>query len=76
MRVGQVIGLATLAMIAATVSGGVGAVALGAALLGLAYGATAPAATHLLVPRTPPPMLNLVLSIRQIGVPLGCMEPK
>ena len=71
VRVSQVIGVATLAMIAATVSGGVGSVALGAALLGLAYGATAPAATHLLVPRTPQPMLNLVLSIRQIGVPLG-----
>ena len=71
VRVGQVIGLATLAMIVATVSGGVGAVALGAMLLGLAYGATAPAATHLLVPRTPPRVLNLVLSIRQIGVPLG-----
>lgn len=71
VRVGQVIGIATLAMILATVSGGVGAVGLGAMLLGLAYGATAPAATHLLVPRTPRPMLNLVLSIRQIGVPLG-----
>lgn len=71
VRVGQVICLATLAMIVATVSGGVGAVGLGAMLLGLAYGATAPAATHLLVPRTPPRVLNLVLSIRQIGVPLG-----
>ena len=44
---------------------------LGAALLGLAYGATAPAAAHLLVPRTPPGVMNLVLSLRQIGVPLG-----
>jgi MFS family permease len=73
VRVGQVVLLATLAMLLATPHGGVEAVALGAALLGLAYGATAPASTHLLVPRTPPQSLNLVLSLRQIGVPLGGM---
>lgn len=46
-------------------------VVIGAALLGLAYGATALSCTHLLVSRTPPGVINLVLSIRQIGVPLG-----
>ena len=45
--------------------------ALSAVVLGVGYGATAPASTHLLVPRTPPRIFNLVLSIRQIGVPLG-----
>jgi len=51
--------------------GNIVSVVLGAALLGLAYGATAPDSAHLLVPRTPLRMMNLVLSIRQIGVPLG-----
>jgi MFS family permease len=40
-------------------------------LLGLSYGANAPAATHLLVPQTPPRVFNMVMSLRQIGVPLG-----
>lgn len=45
--------------------------ALGAVVLGLGYGAAAPASTHLLVPRTPRPVFNMVMSVRQIGVPLG-----
>ncbi len=71
VRVCQIVLLATLAMLLACAMGSVMSVAIGAALLGLAYGATAPASTHLLVPRTPPRVMNLVLSIRQIGVPLG-----
>jgi MFS family permease len=67
----QIVLLATLAMLLACALGSVLSVAIGAALLGLAYGASAPASTHLLVPRTPPSVMNLVLSIRQIGVPLG-----
>ena len=71
VRVSQLVLLATLAMLLAAAAGSVASIALGAALLGLAYGATAPAAAHLLVPRTPPGAMNLVLSLRQIGVPLG-----
>lgn len=72
VRVGQVVMLAVLAMLlAAGGANGVAALALAAALLGSAYGATAPIATHILVPRTPKRVMNLVLSIRQIGVPLG-----
>lgn len=71
VRVSQLVLLATLAMLLACSLGSVLSVVLGAALLGLAYGATAPASAHLLVPRTPPPIMNLVLSLRQIGVPLG-----
>ncbi len=71
VRVSQTVLLATLAMLLAAAAGSVGSIALGAVLLGLAYGATAPASTHLLVPRTPPAVINLVLSLRQIGVPLG-----
>ena len=71
VRVSQFVLLATLAMLFSCTLGSLLSVAIGAALLGLAYGATAPASTHLLVPRTPLSVMNLVLSIRQIGVPLG-----
>ena len=71
VRVSQFVLLATLAMLLCAAAGSVASIAAGAMLLGLAYGATAPASTHLLVPRTPPGVMNLVLSLRQIGVPLG-----
>lgn len=71
VRVSQGVLVATLAMLAVAAVGNVPAVALGAALMGLAYGATAPASTHMLVPLTPPSQMNMVLSLRQIGVPLG-----
>ena len=70
-RTGQLVMLATAAMLLAAASGSLVLLAASAAVLGLGYGATAPAATHLIVPRTPPGQLNLILSIRQIGVPLG-----
>ncbi|PHY06718.1 MAG: hypothetical protein CK528_06505 [Alcaligenaceae bacterium] len=71
VRVSQLVLVATLAMLVSCSLGSVVSVILGAALLGLAYGSTAPASAHLLVPRTPARVMNLVLSIRQIGVPLG-----
>jgi MFS family permease len=71
VRVSQLVLVATLAMLIACSLGSVLSVVIGAALLGLAYGATAPSSTHLLIPLTPPNVVNLVLSIRQIGVPLG-----
>jgi len=60
-------------MLATAATGSLAAIVLSACLMGLAYGATAPASTHLLVPRTPQAYMNSVLSIRQIGVPLGGM---
>lgn len=71
VRACQLVLLCALAMLLTTSLGGILAVAIGAVLLGLAYGATAPSSTHLLVPRTPPRILNFVMSLRQIGVPLG-----
>jgi MFS family permease len=71
VRVSQLILAAALAMLLIGAHGGLAALALGAIALGIGYGATAPVSTHLLVPRTPPRIVNLVLSIRQIGVPLG-----
>lgn len=71
VRVSQIVLLATFAMLLSAAAGSLASIAAGAVLLGLAYGATAPASAHLLVPRTPPGVMNLVLSLRQIGVPLG-----
>jgi len=71
VRVTQVTLIAVTAMLLIGASGGVGGLALGAVVLGLAYGAIAPASTHLLVPQTPRAVFNLVMSLRQIGVPLG-----
>ena len=71
VRVSQFVLLAVLGMLGAAAGGSLGALALGAVVLGLAYGAIAPASTHLLVPQTPPAVFNLVMSLRQIGVPVG-----
>jgi len=72
VRVSQFILLAGIAMIVViAVVGNVIALAAGAVLLGLGYGATAPTSSHLLMKRTPATIRNLVFSIRQIGVPLG-----
>lgn len=71
VRVGQFVMLGVVAMLVIAGSGGLGALALCAFVLGSGYGATAPVSTHLLIPRTKPNVLNLVFSIRQIGVPLG-----
>ncbi|HVY14288.1 MAG TPA: MFS transporter [Rhodopila sp.] len=58
-------------LVLAAVGRGVAGIGLAAFVLGLGYGAAAPASTHLLVPQTPRPVFNLVMSFRQIGVPLG-----
>jgi MFS family permease len=71
VRVSQVVMLSVVAMLLAAATGTVAGLAVGAVLLGLSYGANAPAATHLLVPQTPPSVFNMVMSLRQIGVPLG-----
>jgi len=71
VRVSQVVLVAVLGLLGLAATGGVLTLALGAVVLGLAYGAIAPASTHLLVPQTPKPVFNLVMSLRQIGVPLG-----
>ncbi len=60
-------GMLALAALGSVVTG----LALAVVVLGLGYGAAAPASTHLLVPQTPQPVFNLVMSLRQIGVPLG-----
>ena len=72
VRATQMVLLAAAGMLVlATVGRGITGLALAAVVLGLGYGAAAPAATHLLVPQTPKPVFNMVMSLRQIGVPLG-----
>ncbi len=72
VRATQVVLLAAAGMLAlAALGSGVSGLAFAAVVLGLGYGAAAPASTHLLVPQTPQPVFNLVMSLRQIGVPLG-----
>ena len=72
VRATQAVLLAAGGMLAFAAFGtGVAGLALAAVVLGLGYGSAAPASTHLLVPQTPQPVFNLVMSLRQIGVPLG-----
>ncbi|MBX9810199.1 MAG: MFS transporter [Burkholderiales bacterium] len=47
------------------------AVLAGAVLIGMGYGPVTPASSALLVERTPDRMRNLIMSIRQTGVPVG-----
>lgn len=44
---------------------------LAAIVIGIGYGPSTPSGTALLIKRTPPRVLNFVMSIRQTGVPLG-----
>ncbi|MGE5546789.1 MAG: MFS transporter [Solirubrobacterales bacterium] len=55
----------------AVAAGWLATVALGSVLVGLGYGLTNPAASHLLAKCTSPATRNLVYSIKQTGVPLG-----
>jgi MFS family permease len=72
VRTTQAVLLAAAGMLAlAALGSGVTGMALAVVVLGLGYGAAAPASTHLLVPQTLQPVFNLVMSLRQIGVPLG-----
>lgn len=64
------LGSAALALF--TLSTGVLALVVPAALLmGLAYGPPTPASSHILARTTPPSMMPLVFSIKQTGVPAG-----
>jgi MFS family permease len=72
VRATQAVLLAAAGMlVVAACSAGVTGLAVAAVILGSGYGAAAPASTHLLVPHTPRAVFNLVMSLRQIGVPLG-----
>lgn len=71
VRALQAVLAATAAMLVLAAGGTIAWIAIAAVVLGLGYGAAAPASTHLLVPHTPRRVFNMVMSLRQIGVPLG-----
>ena len=71
VRAIQLVMACTAMMLLAAAAGSVTSLFLATMLLGIGYGAAAPASTHLLAPRTPLLVFNMVMSVRQIGVPLG-----
>ncbi len=71
VRATQAVLLAAIGMVVIAATGHLASLAVAAVVLGLGYGAAAPASAHLLVPQTPRSVFNMVMSLRQIGVPLG-----
>lgn len=71
VRATQAVLLTAAGMLLIAATGHLVSLAIAAVVLGLGYGAAASASTHLLVPHTPKPVFNMVMSLRQIGVPLG-----
>jgi len=64
--------LASAALALLTLSAGMLVlVVLAALFMGLAYGPTTPASSHILARTTPPRLMPLVFSIKQTGVPAG-----
>ena len=64
--------LAAAAMALLTLStGALALVVIAALFMGLAYGPTTPASSHILARTTPPRLMPLVFSIKQTGVPAG-----
>ena len=47
------------------------AIVIGALVIGLGYGPTTPASSHILAKTTPPNLMAFVFSLKQTGVPLG-----
>ncbi len=64
--------LAVLAVLL-VIGGSLWTIALGSLVMGLGYGLTNPAASHLLMRFARGPRLNLIFSIKQTGVPWGGM---
>lgn len=71
LRVSQVCLLSCGVGLVLVASGHLSAIALGAFIIGLAYGPAPVASSHVLARLTPPSWMNLVFSVKQTGVPLG-----
>ncbi len=71
VRVSQICLVLTGAGLAVCTLAHPAAVAVGAVLIGAGYGPITPASSALLVERMPNRMRNLIMSIRQTGVPVG-----
>jgi MFS family permease len=68
LQIGMALGVVGILALAMPVTG---APALGAILMGLGYGPSAPAGSDVLQRHAPPRHRNLIFSIKQAGVPLG-----
>jgi MFS family permease len=71
IRVSQLGLTLCLAGLALSTSASVPLVLLGGLLVGLGYGPTTPASSHILVRASPPRLLAIVFSLKQTGVPAG-----
>jgi MFS family permease len=71
VRVSQATLLLSAAGLAVAAIGTPLAVVLSALVIGVGYGPTTPASSHILARTTPAARINLVFSLKQTGVPLG-----
>jgi len=71
IRVSQVCMLLCASGLALGALGQVWSAVLGAVLIGVAYGPSPVASSHILARLTPPSWMNLIFSIKQTGVPIG-----
>lgn len=73
VRISQAAMISCAGALGLAASGSLAMVVASAVFLGLGYALVIPAASHILIRRTPPRLRNRVFSIRQAGVPLGGM---
>jgi len=71
IRVSQVCMLLCASGLALGALGYVWSAVVGAILIGIAYGPSPVASSHILARLTPPSWMNLIFSIKQTGVPIG-----
>ncbi len=71
LRISQACLLLCAIGLALGASGSVGAAVVGAFVIGVAYGPSPVASSHVLARLTPARWMNLVFSVKQTGVPLG-----
>ncbi|WP_374449331.1 MFS transporter [Stella sp.] len=72
-RASQIALALAIVAILLVIGGSLWTIALGSLVMGLGYGLTNPAASHLLMRFARGPRLNLIFSIKQTGVPWGGM---
>jgi MFS family permease len=73
IRVSQACLVLAAVGLAASTSASWSVLALAAIVIGLGYGPTTPASSHVLARHTPPRLLSFVFSLKQTGVPVGGM---
>jgi MFS family permease len=71
IRISQLCLLCCALGLAMTATAFLPAAVVGALVIGIGYGPTTPASSHILVRTTPPHLMSFVFSLKQTGVPLG-----